>query len=199
MHDVQNPGIAEALRAEFKVRGELGQLSIGNLIQPMVIVSDLSASSVASRRYPRDCIGFVSPTAVVAERSQALAIGVGDEGKIYNLTAALITKPGAGGVFLTFSNGAAEPAGVTSVVTKGFMDQRIGSELPTMRVGHVTDGGSGIDGTVVGQVDFGARDTVLVPLNVTLGSGQWILFGNQTTDETVETTFYWTEYLLEDR
>lgn len=199
MHVVQNPGIAEALRAELKLRGEMGQLSIGNLIQPMIIVSDLSQSSVASRRYPRDCMGFISPTAVVAERSQALAIGVGLEGKLYNVTAALITKPTAGGVFINVSNGEDEPAGVTSVLTKGFMDQRLAAELPTMRIGHVTDGGAGIDGTTVGQVDFGARDTVLVPMNFVLGDGQWVLCGNQTVDETVEVSYFWTEYLLEDR
>lgn len=198
MTTIQSPVPGAKLRTEYKTREPI-EIFLHPGIAPVVVVSDLSGSSVADTGYPRDAMGHASVAAGGAgTNAQCVCVGVGLVGKIYKVTRALISKPAAGLVQINLSLGAAI-AGLADLTTKGFLDQRISAEAPSMQIASETPLTAAIDGIQCGLVEFTGADMIPVDLGIVLGFGGFLNIVNLTTNETLRTTFFWTEYLLEDR
>jgi len=196
---IQTPQHVDALRAEFKMRFPLS-LELGTTLHPMAIVADLTGGGFPSLAYPRDCIGFVSQAAGGAgTNAQNICISNPDRGLVYVLTLALVSKPAAGEVSLRVSQGGGAIAGTTAVTSKSFLDQRQGTTLPDLTIAREAPLTAAVDGEEVGRVQFSAADTIAVPLNVILGGNDFFLMANNDANELMRTTYYWTEFLLEDR
>jgi len=196
---IQTPQHAEALRAEFKLRFPQG-LVLGDTIVPIIITSDLTGGGFPSLAYPRECMGFVSQAAGGAGTiAQNIAVSNPGRGLLYVLTLALVNKPAAGEVSMRVSQGGGAIAGQTEVDSKSYLDQRHGSTVPDMQIAREAPLTAAADGNEVGRVQFSAADTIAVPLNVILGGDEFFLFASNTENELLRTTFYWTEFLLEDR
>jgi len=195
---VQTPIPGSKLRAEFKLRQQ-PEVFLSTELVPTVLVADLSGPAVADLGYPRQAIGHVSTAAGGAgTNAQCMCVGVGDRGKIYKITRALISKPLAGLVQINLSLGAALGA-ITLLATKGFQDQRT-ADVPDMSIGALTPLTAAISGTQVGLIDVQAEEgTVQVDFDVVLGAGGFLNVVNLTANETLRCSFFWTEYLLEDR
>lgn len=197
---IQTPQHAEALRAEFKLRMPPFGLELAKTIHPMVMVSDLTGGGFPSRAHPREAMGFVSQAAGGAGTvAQNICVSNPGRGLLYVVTLALVNSPAAGEVSLRASRGGAAIAGTTAVTSKSFLDFRHGTTLPDMTLAREAPLTAAVDGDEIGRVQFSAADTIAVPLNIVLGGTDFFLMVNNNENQLLRTTFYWTEYLLEDR
>jgi len=198
---IQTPQTQAALGAEFRLREPLGQLSITPYIQPVVLVADLAGPQVADRGYPRECFGFCSSAAAGAgQNSECYLQGATNVGKIFHVISVLFSKITIGAVQFRTGNADTAPA-FTLQNTKQYTDQRVaagaGSPVPDGIIG--VDANIGPRGNIVSEISFPGADSVILPLNVVLGNGEWILMANTTGNEELSCTWTWIEYLLEER
>lgn len=195
---IQTPQPVSKLRTTYKIRSPFGLFLAEDLV-PVVMVDDLSGGAVADEGYPRDAMGKGTRLAGGAgTNSQVVCVGVGDRGKIYKVRSAYAAKPAAGFVFVHFSNGA-DITGLVDQAAKGFSDQRISVEPPDMQIGTSAPITASIDGIRVGVYELNGSEGQFIPLDVVLGFGGFVNIVDGTTNETMDVTFHWTEYLLEDR
>jgi len=195
---IQTPEPSEKVRVQYKIRTPLDLFLARDLV-PVTIVDDLSGPSVGDRGYPRDAMGFNNVAAGgVGTRAQCVLVGTGNRGKVYQVTRGIIEKPTAGIVQIRFSLGA-DITGLVDQTNKGFVDQRISNDAPDLSMQGSTPLLAALDGTVVGRVSVEADISYPVPLTVVFGFGGFLNFVSAADDEELAVTWYWTEYLLEDR
>lgn len=197
---IQTPEHQQALRDQFKVRDPF-ELSLEATISPVAIVSDLGPARIASTGYPRNCMGFASIAAGgVGTNAECALRAPAGTGKLFHVTQGMVSKSTTAGIVdINMGNGVALAA-ATALAAKAFTDQRVGASAPDAILDVLTPITASIDGTRVGRIRFEAADvTVLVPLDVILGENDWVAFVQGTTNEALNATFYWTEYLLANR
>jgi len=195
---VQTPSHSEALRLEFKLRELLEELRVVPIVFPTVPIADLSGATIADTGYPREAMGLVAPGAGGAgTNGQAMCVATGGRGKVYKVTAALVTKPSAGNIQLRSS--AADPTAQVQSGNNNFMDQRVSGTRPDLFIGASTPLTAAIEGTAMAQIRYLGADTILLPLGIILGETGFVNIVNVTANEAFEVSYYWTEYLLEDR
>jgi len=194
---IQTPQHVQALMGDFKIRSPFG-LFLREDIQPVVVIADLSGSSVADRGFPRAAMGQDSEAAGgVGTNTEVACVGVGGRGLIYHLTAVIVFHT-TDGVF-QFRTGAAETTLVDNPDDKTYMDLRIVTDRPNLSLAADAPLTANRIGTPVATVGGLAETSHLYPLDVVLGAGQFFSVSNSNANEAQTTVFYWTEYLLEDR
>lgn len=196
---IQTPRPVQKLRGEYKLREQL-DLTLASELVPVVLVDDLSGPSVADPGYPRDAMGIISvPGGGAGTNVQCVCVGTGNRGKIYRINRAIVQKPTAGRAQIQLGLGATI-TGLTNIVTKGYLDGRVGTEVPDLSIQESTPLTAAIDGTQVGIISFDVADQQLdIDLGWILPGGEFASIVNQTADEQLRVTYFWTEYLLEDR
>jgi len=204
MPDIQDPRPADDLRQEFRVTTPFG-VSLAEVIQPVVIVRDITERVVATG-FPRRARGIVSVAAGgVGTNAQAIFSGRPGEGLLFNLTGVWITRNASpGSVSIRFSNGDDLATGVEQV-TKGYTDQRISAALPRAFLAGSTPLTAALEGTVVTEVNVVENGggtiaiTEFVPLNAVVSELDFVIIANNATNESINVSFDWMEYLLADR
>jgi len=197
MARIQTAGTVDAVRARFKVR-ETFELELIEGLLPVVVVDNIS-DPIASTTYPRDCMAFVTPGPTVAEFSHAIIAGQTDVGKVWKVTGAFAFKATAAIVQVRASLGLAIPTpDAEETNQKTFTDMRVSraGALPDARM--IEHDAAVIVGTLVGEVQIPLAETIWIPLNYTLGPDDWVALVNETANELLRVTYFWTEYLLGD-
>jgi len=197
---VQTPQHVQELQREFKIREGFG-LELLETIQPTYILA-APVGAVASQGYPRTCVGTINGTAGgVGENVQNSITGPGNRGIIYQITRILTTFVTDGSVDLRIDDGVAIAATETVSISKRFTDARIPqlASIPDAVLAESSPLTAAQDGQLIGRIAGLAATMVDLPVSIILGAGTYFLMSNQTTNENMFTTYFWTEYLLEDR
>jgi len=195
MARIQTPGHVSSLQSEFKIREPFG-LELLETIQPVAIATDVT-ELVASQDYPRKAFGMIQTSAVAASNAQCELTSTAGTGKIFQLNGILHENDIAGRFTYRVTDGVAI-ANPVAVTTKVYADLRI-LALPDLILSGSTPLTAAPDGRVAAQVNMLGDTSLYVPMNVVLGGGAYFLVRNSTVNETLVCTFFWTEYLLEDR
>lgn len=194
MTQVNRPDLQERIRVGMRI-SEPYQISLGGGISPVVIVEDL-ANAGCNQGFPKRCWGRANVGAGGAgTNAQCVLEGSGDRGIVYRADRALIVKPAIGDVDIRVGQSI---AGLTPSTELAFADTRDAGG-PDAVCGTSTPLTAAIDGTRVARIVIAVVESILVDLNFILGSGSFLNFVSNTTNENLQVTFQWTEFLVENR
>jgi len=196
---IQTPAPVNRLRTRYKVRGPYG-LFLAEEIVPVALVDDVSGQSLGDPNdYPRDASGFIDiPAGGVGTNAEAAAVGFAGRGLVYQVTAAWIMPGTTGRIQFRLGTGVTGIGSLTEDAEKRFWDARLPGP-PDLFVGQKTPLTAAVDGTLCAEWRVSNEEPRLIPLNVVLGNGDFIVMVNATTNDGFECTYFWTEHLLEDR
>jgi len=196
MARIQTPQVIQEARAEFKVRGDF-DLELLETVQPTYQVS---RRGVASTAYPRECMGRVADGAGAGANGQCAITGRTGQGKIYVVDSVQIDVLLTSVYQLRIDSGTAIAAAETESVSKRFTDTRLGAApLPDAFLSSSTPLTAAPDGLLVGSMPMLANTFHRILLGVVLAEGTYFLVRNLTANEAMSVTYFWTEFLLEDR
>lgn len=194
---IQTAQTTEKVRLQYKVRSPFGLFLAEDLV-PVVVVDNLSGASVGDQGYPRDAFGRDSE-------------GVGGAG--LNSTVCIAATPDAGPVILHVTGvkvflGATGTFQVRMIPTLSgwteggrtrYQDNREPGDTNAF-VGAKTILTASLEGDAIIQQSLLINTTADIPLSCVLQPGQGPLAVNADTAQVlVGVTWFWTEYLLENR
>lgn len=196
MARIQTPQHVQELQAEFKVREPFG-LELLETIQPTY---QLGLQKVASQGYPRKCFGtnFAGAGGVGTNVECALRCP-GNVGIIILLETISVTNLAT--TFTLRSDDGVAMASVTGTNgTKSFRDTRINPlQLPDGIMEVANPLTAAPNGRQIGLAGVVADTTLVLDVDVVLGSDGYFLCRSDTVNASFNVTFMWTEFLLEDR
>lgn len=195
MARIQTPQHVQDLQAEFKVREPFG-LDLLETIQPTY---SLGQQKVASTGYPRRCIGEINAAAGGAGTNVECVLTCPPDLGIIILLETVVTRGAAGSTSLRMEGIAPLASVVGAHLTKAYRDTRIFDSLPQGVLQDANPLTAAPNGTRVGSMATPTNVTYAFEVNVVLGSGGFFLVREDSADTVLETTFLWTEFLLEDR
>ena len=196
MAKIQTPQYGQNLKREFKVREEI-ELDLLETIQPVSIVSDI-VTGAAGSGYPRRCIGLVQTAAGgVGTNAQCELTAPADMGLVFQLNGLLHEQAVSGRITYRVTDGV-DIATPVEVFDKSFADLRTPG-LPALVTSGSTPLTAAADGIRVGQINMLDDTTLYVPMNIIMGAGDYFLVREGTANEALICTFFWTEYMLEER
>lgn len=196
MPDIQTPAPVQALQAQFKVRSPFG-LFLREDIQPVVILADLTVGSPATAGFPKLAMGFASGAAGGAgNESEVVATGVGGQGIVQVVNKIRAFKATAGVITLRVASGIGT---ITNSTTKQYNDLRnfSAAQIPTMLLGGKS--AAAPEGSLISSEQCDGVVGIEFLVDIILGPADQIVVANNTANEALDVTMYWTEYLLEDR
>lgn len=196
---IQTPSVWERLRSQFKIR-DPAVLELRDDVQPTVLVSDVSGTFHASHGYPRNAMGSLTVAAGGAgTQAEAILQGPdGNTGKLYRITGVYVSTTTSGFIQIRPSLGAAQLT-LTSLDSKGYLDQRVSDVPPDIILAALTPLSAAAHGTEIGRWEVLADRADFIPLDVTLGNTGFLVIMNGTANEALTCTFLWEEHFLEDR
>jgi len=201
MPDIQTPVPVQKLRTEFKVRSPFGLFLAEELI-PVVLVSDLSGEVPAHSGYPRKCMGrLIVAAGGAGTQAQAVLQSRPNRGIVYVVDKAVCTETAAGSQSWEVRTGQ-DVTGLTERFTKTFRDLRAtGAQAyqPDALMGDSVPLAASVDGQVVGSFNGLANTPLEIELGITLGGTEFVNIVVDNLNVVNRVTFYWTEYLAEDR
>lgn len=198
MVEFNRPDLRERVRIGLKVAEQFG-LEFSEVVQLTLPVGNLITPNLFEG-YPKGAWGRTSMGAFGAGDSSQVGIqAASDRGIIYHVTQMIITGVITGNVRIRVGNGIISTStGFLVVTTKQYTDARDGG---TPDCGLFTSGplAAAVDGSPVAVYDVSDVKLHQFPLDVVLGQNGFLLVENMTTNEALDVSWRWTEYLLEDR
>jgi len=195
MARIQTPQTVQEVQAEFKIRESFG-LEMLETIQPTY---DVGRGKVASTGYPRKAVGLCSGAAGgVGTNLECTLICPADIGLVIVLERIIIEDIG-GLLSIRMSTGVAQATVSSNPITKAFRDGRLATILPQGILAIANPLSAASNGIGVGLINVAAATTLRFDLDMVLGGGSWAGLRNSTANDALSVTFFWTEYLLEDR
>ena len=196
MARIQTPQIVEEARAQFKIRDQFN-LELLETIQPTYAVSD---RRIASTAYPRSAIGRQARAAGgVGTNAQLEITGRANQGKVYLVDKVEIDSATGTTYQLRIFDGAAIASTQTSSASKAYIDTRLFAQSPDALLTSSFPLTAAPDGLLIATVIMDAAETRVIPLGIVLAEDTYFLIRNLTANEALECTWFWTEFLLEDR
>jgi hypothetical protein len=198
MPGINTPDHVEKLRTEFKVREGFGLWLLEDLL-PVVMVADLSGPAAGGTSYPRDAIGNLDSAAGGAGTNvQHMVQSEPNRGIVFQVNGVSIMKPSSSGR-VTLVLGTGTITGGVGDSNKQLADVRLQPGVPDGAIVASAPVTALTLGSRVGQFTVLGNENVFIPLNVFLGAQDFVGITNQTTNEQLVTTWYWTEHMVEDR
>jgi len=196
---IQTPGVWERLRAQFKI-SHPAVLELEENVTPTVLVGDISGTFHASHGYPRLAMGTRTIAAGGAgTQAEGILQGPGaNSGKLYYIRGVWVSKATAGFLQIRPSLGA-DQLTLTSLASKGYLDQRISGGVPDLVLAELTPLSAAAHGTEIARWGLLANQMDFVAIEATLGNTGFLNVMNGTANEALTITFIWEEHLLEDR
>jgi len=193
---IQTPQHVQELQAEFKVREQFG-LELLETIQPTY---SLGRQKIASEGYPRKCFGAVQAGAGGVGTNIECAIECPSGVGIIILVEKFVIESTAARVLYNMTDGVAMATVSSSPTTrKAFRDGRISNIVPQAIFRIANPLTAAPNGVEVGRVSSVSADTVQLEVDVVLGGGDYFLCRHGTANTALTVSWFWTEFLLEDR
>jgi len=197
MARIQTPQHVQELQAEFKVREQFG-LELLETVQPTYSLGDIK---VASTGYPRKCMGRIAAAAGgVGTNIECALTCPADVGIVILLNSMWIENDStAVTVGVNITDGVPMATISSNPTDKAFRDGRITGQQPDGITSIANPLTAAPNGRVIGRVIVPASITTIMPLDIILGGGAYLLIRSGTVDGPLNVVFHWTEFLLEDR
>jgi len=195
MTHINRPAVTEKLIRAYGLTGP-PEIILGNVLNPVTLIDDLSGASPFDSGYPRDAAGRVNVAAEAAEKGEC--VWQPGANLVCVLTSIIIWNSTAAGTFqLRHMNRTQTAAGQSIETTnKAFLDCRT-TDRPGVQIGGKTTGGA--DGTLITTIRALQNSPLQIPMNVV---GENLLGGlivfNDTANQVMEASFFWTEYLMSE-
>jgi len=200
--DIQTPTPSEKLRTTYKIRTPFGLFLAEDLI-PVVLVDDLTGEVPADTGYPRGAVGrMVVAGGGAGTQAQAILAARPNRGLVWVVEKAIISAVAANVIIAELRTGQAVTGAPTERFTKTYRDLRATGAAgfePNALMASNTPLSAAVIGQVVGRYTVLAQTSITIPLGITLGGDQFVNIVNDVADVPITVTFYWSEYLEEDR
>jgi len=195
MARIQTPQHVQELQAEFKVREPFG-LELLETIQPTY---QLGRQKVASVGFPKRAFGVIDASAGGVGTHIELSLTCPADRGLVIVLDRIVLNDVAAVVTMRITDGVAQATVSSTAATKAFQDGRIADQIPDGILSTANPLTAAPNGRFIGKYACLANDTVQLDLNVILGGGAYLLMRHVASNTALAVSFFWTEFLLEDR
>lgn len=193
MADIQNPDPVQKLLRQYRIRSPFG-IHLAEELVPVVVVDDISGSSVADRGYPRDAVGTAEVAAAVG--FNGIVAWIPTNLVLAHLTTIIVSFDVDQGFTVRLLDQDDVITGLTNVTTRKFFDTRL-TTLPGVTVGR-RNTTTGTEGTQIMNLNVLADDPIFIDVSGVASGGGGIIVRCSTSNVLMRVTYLWTEYLLQD-